>query len=253
MSLSGKTAYITGGARGIGRAIGLRLARDGADIGIIDLTVEAAAGTVAELRALGVKAAAAAADITDYAATKAAVDALRAEVGGPDILINNAGIDKAEFFVNTAPELWAKLIAVNYTGFLNASHVCIPFMIEQQGGCIVSLGSDAGRVGNSGEVVYCGTKAAIMASSKGLARELARYKIRVNCVAPGPVQTDLLAGLHEAEKGKKIMEAVANMIPMKRIGVPEDVANVVAFLVGEDSGYLTGQVISVDGGLTMIG
>ena len=253
MSLSGKTAYITGGARGIGRAIGLRLARDGADIGIIDLTVEAAAGTVAEMRALGVRAAAAAADITDYDATKAAVDALGAEVGGPDILINNAGIDKAEFFVNTTPDQWAKLIAVNYTGFLNATHLCIPYMIEQQWGRIVSLGSDAGRVGNSGEVVYCGTKAAIMASSKGLARELARYKIRVNCVSPGPVQTDLLAGLHEAEKGKKIMEAVANMIPMKRIGVPEDVANVVAFLVGEDSGYLTGQVISVDGGLTMIG
>jgi 2-hydroxycyclohexanecarboxyl-CoA dehydrogenase len=178
---------------------------------------------------------------------------LGAEVGGPDILINNAGIDKAEFFVNTMPDHWAKLIAVNYTGFLNATHLCIPHMIEQQWGRVVSLGSDAGRVGNSGEVVYCGTKAAIMASSKGLARELARYKIRVNCVSPGPVQTDLLDGLHEAEKGKKIMEAVANMIPMKRIGVPEDVANVVSFLVGEDSGYLTGQVISVDGGLTMIG
>jgi len=253
MSLTGKTAYITGGARGIGKAIGLRLARDGADIGIIDLSVETAAGTVAELEALGVRAAAAAADITGYAATQAAVETLRAALGGPDILINNAGIDKAEFFVNTTPEQWATMIAVNYTGFLNASHACIPHMIEQQWGRIVSLGSDAGRVGNSGEVVYCGTKAAIMASSKAMARELARYKIRVNCVAPGPVQTDLLAGLHEGEKGKKIMDAVANMIPMKRIGVPDDVANVVAFLVGEDSGYLTGQVISVDGGLTMIG
>lgn len=253
MSLTGKTAYVTGGARGIGRAIGLRLARDGADVGIIDLSVETAAGTVAELEALGVRAAAMAADITDYAATTAAVDALRTTLGGPDILINNAGIDKAEFFVNTTPEQWAKLIAVNYTGFLNASHVCVPYMIERGGGCIVSLGSDAGRVGNSGEVVYCGTKAAVMASSKAMAREFARHKIRVNCVAPGPVQTDLLAGLHEGEKGKKIMEAVANMIPMKRIGVPDDVANVVAFLVSEDAGYLTGQVISVDGGLTMIG
>lgn len=253
MSLTGKTAFITGGARGIGRAIGLRLAREGADVGIIDLSVETAAGTVAELEALGVRAAAAAADITDYAATSAAVDTLRTILGGPDILINNAGIDKAEFFVNTTPEQWAKLIAVNYTGFLNASHVCVPHMIERGGGCIVSLGSDAGRVGNSGEVVYCGTKAAIMASSKAMAREFARHKIRVNCVAPGPVQTDLLAGLHEGEKGKKIMEAVANMIPMKRIGVPDDVANVVAFLVSEDAGYLTGQVISVDGGLTMIG
>ena len=144
------------------------------------------------------------------------------------------------------------MIEVNYVGFLNATHACLPYL-QAQGGAIVSLGSDAGRVGNSGEVVYCGTKAAIMASSKALARELARYKVRVNCVAPGPVQTDLLAGLHEGEKGAQIMEAVAKMIPMRRIGVPEDVANVVAFLVGDDAGYLTGQVISVDGGLTMIG
>jgi 2-hydroxycyclohexanecarboxyl-CoA dehydrogenase len=126
-------------------------------------------------------------------------------------------------------------------------------MIEQKSGTIVSLGSDAGRVGNSGEVLYCGTKAAIMASSKALARELARFNIRVNCVAPGPVQTDLLLGLHEGEKGKRIMEAVAKMIPMKRLGDPEDVADVVAFFVSDDARYLTGQVLSVDGGLTMIG
>jgi 2-hydroxycyclohexanecarboxyl-CoA dehydrogenase len=252
MGLEGKVAIVTGGARGIGRAIGLRLAADGADIGIIDLSVEAAQATAAEVVALGRRAAIAAADITDYEQTKAAVDSLHGELGAVDILINNAGIDKAEFFVNTTPDQWRPLIEVNYVGFLNATHACIQYLMEQ-GGAIVSLGSDAGRVGNSGEVVYCGTKAAIMASSKALARELARYQIRVNCVAPGPVQTDLLAGLHGEAKGAQIMEAVAKMIPMRRIGVPEDVANVVAFLVGADSGYLTGQVISVDGGLTMIG
>jgi 2-hydroxycyclohexanecarboxyl-CoA dehydrogenase len=252
MGLEGKVAIITGGARGIGRAIGLRLAADGADIGIIDLSAGAAEATAVEVRALGRRAAVATADITDYEQTKAAVESLHGALGTVDILINNAGIDKSEFFVNTGPELWQKLIDVNYVGFLNATHVCLPYLTAQ-GGAIVSLGSDAGRVGNSGEVVYCGTKAAIMASSKALARELARYKVRVNCVSPGPVQTDLLAGLHEGEKGAQIMEAVAKMIPMRRIGVPEDVANVVAFLVGADSGYLTGQVISVDGGLTMIG
>jgi 2-hydroxycyclohexanecarboxyl-CoA dehydrogenase len=252
MGLEGKVAIITGGARGIGRAIGLRRAADGADIGIIDLSLEAAEATAVEVVALGRRAAVATADITDYDKTKAAVESLHGELGTVDILINNAGIDKAEFFANTGPELWQKLIDVNYVGFLNATHVCLPYLTAQ-GGAIVSLGSDAGRVGNSGEVVYCGTKAAIMASSKALARELARYKVRVNCVSPGPVQTDLLAGLHEGEKGAQIMEAVAKMIPMRRIGVPEDVANVVAFLVGADSGYLTGQVISVDGGLTMIG
>jgi 2-hydroxycyclohexanecarboxyl-CoA dehydrogenase len=253
MSLEGKTAIITGGAQGIGRAIGLRLARDGADIGIIDLSAEKGAATADEIRALGVRAAVRAADITDYQAVKQAAAELHAELGSIDILINNAGIDKAEFFVNTTEDLWDRMIAVNYRGFLNATHVCVPYMIEGGGGAIVSLGSDAGRVGNSGEVVYCGTKAAVMASSKALARELARSNIRVNAVAPGPVQTDLLAGLHEGEKGAKIMEAVAKMIPMKRIGTPEDVADVVAFFVSEDARYITGQVLSIDGGLTMIG
>ena len=252
MGLEGKVAIVTGGARGIGRAIGLRLAADGADIGIIDLSAEAAEATVAEVVALGRRAAVATADITDYGETKAAVDALHAELGTVDILINNAGIDKAEFFQNTTPDMWRPLIEVNYVGFLNATHACLPYL-QERGGAIVSLGSDAGRVGNSGEVVYCGTKAAIMASSKALARELARFKVRVNCVAPGPVQTDLLAGLHGEAKGAQIMEAVAKMIPMRRLGVPEDVAKVVAFLVSEDAGYLTGQVVSVDGGLTMIG
>ena len=251
MSLSGKTAYITGGARGIGRAIGLRLARDGADIGIIDLSVDAAAATVAELQALGVKAAAAAADITDYAATKAAVDAL-APSGRPRHPDQQRRHRQGGVLRQHDAGPWAKLIAVNYTGFLNATHLCIPYMIEQQWGRIVSLGSDAGRMGNSGEVVYCGTKAAIMASSKGWrgnSRATSPRELRVTGAGADRPPGRAARG----EKGKKIMEAVANMIPMKRIGTPDDVANVVAFLVGEDSGYLTGQVISVDGGLTMIG
>jgi 2-hydroxycyclohexanecarboxyl-CoA dehydrogenase len=253
MKLEGKSAIITGGARGIGRAIALRLARDGAAIGLIDLDGPAAEVTAEEIRGLGGRAASAQADITNYEQTKVAVGRLQGELGSVDILINNAGIDRAEFFVKTEPAMWDRMIDVNYKGFLNATHAAVPYMMEQQSGSIVSLGSDAGRVGNSGEVVYCGTKAAIMASSKALARELARYNVRVNSVSPGPVQTDLLAGLHEGEKGQKIMEAVAKMIPMRRIGQPEDVANVVAFLVSDDAGYLTGQVVSVDGGLTMIG
>jgi 2-hydroxycyclohexanecarboxyl-CoA dehydrogenase len=253
MKLKGKTAIITGGAQGIGRAISLRLAREGANIGILDIKKDVADKTVAEINGLGVKATAIACDVTNYEKVKEAVSKVHKEFGSVDILINNAGIDVSQFFVNTDQSLWDRIINVNYRSFLNATHVCIPYMIEQKSGNIVSLGSDAGRVGNSGEVLYCGTKAAIMASSKALARELARYNIRVNCVSPGPVQTDLLAGLHEGEKGKKIMEAVANMIPMKRLGLPEDVADVVAFFVSDDSRYLTGQVLSVDGGLTMIG
>ncbi len=252
MKLKGKTAIITGGAQGIGRAISLRLAREGANIGILDIKKDVADKTVAEINGLGVKATAIACDVTNYEKVKEAVSKVHKEFGSIDILINNAGIDVSQFFVNTDQSLWDRIINVNYRSFLNATHVCIPYMIEQKSGNIVSLGSDAGRVGNSGEVLYCGTKAAIMASSKALARELARYNIRVNCVSPGPVQTDLLAGLHEGEKGKKIMEAVANMIPMRRLGLPEDVADVVAFFVSDDSRYLTGQVLSVDGGLTMI-
>ena len=253
MSLKGKTTVITGGAQGIGKAIGMRLARDGANIGILDLKKEIADKTAKEITALGVRAVAIQCDATDYAQVKGGVAKIKQECGSIDILINNAGIDVSQFFVDTDQSLWDKIINVNYKSFLIASHVCIPYMMEQKSGNIVSLGSDAGRIGNSGEVLYCGTKAAIMSSSKALARELSRYNIRVNCVSPGPVQTELLDGLHGGEKGKQIMERVAKMIPLKRIGTPEDVADVVAFFVGDDSRYLTGQVLSVDGGLTMIG
>jgi 2-hydroxycyclohexanecarboxyl-CoA dehydrogenase len=253
MNLKGKTAIITGGARGIGKAIALRLARDGANIGLLDIQKEGAEKTSGEIQALGVKALALTCDVTVYDQVKESVATMVQTFGTLDILINNAGMDVSKFFVDTDQALWDRVISVNYRSFLITTHVCLPYMIQQNGGNIVSLGSDAGRIGNSGEVLYCGTKAAIMASSKALARELARYNIRVNCVSPGPVQTDLLAGLHEGEKGKKIMEAVAKMIPMRRLGEPEDVADVVAFFVSEDSRYLTGQVLSVDGGLTMIG
>lgn len=253
MSLEGKIAVVTGGARGIGRAIGLRLARDGAGIGILSLSEAAAATTLVEVRALGVQAAARAVDVADYQAVKAAVAGLHDELGSIDILVNNAGIDKTGLFIDSTDDQWDRLIAVNYRGFLNATHACVPFMVERGGGCIVSVGSDAGRVGTVGAVVYSGTKAAVMASSKALARELARSNIRVNAVSPGPVRTDMLAGLREDERGAGIMEAVAKMIPMKRIGTPEEVADVVAFFVSEDARYLTGQVLSVDGGLTMIG
>jgi 2-hydroxycyclohexanecarboxyl-CoA dehydrogenase len=253
MGLQGKNAIVTGGAKGIGRAIGMRLASDGANVGILDINKELADQTAQELAKKGVQAVAIACDVTDYAQVKSAVESFVAMFQSIDILINNTGIDKSQFFIETNQALWDKIIDVNYKSFLNVTHVCLPYMIEKQTGNIVSLGSDAGRVGNSGEVLYCGTKAAIMSSSKALAREVARYNIRVNCVSPGPIQTDLLLGLHEGEKGKKIMEAVAKMIPMKRLGLPEDVADVVGFFVSDDSRYLTGQVLSVDGGLTMIG
>jgi len=253
MKLRNKVAIITGGAQGIGRAISLRLAREGATIGILDIKKDVADKTVAEINGLGVKATAIACDVTDYEKVKEAVQKVHNEFGAIDILINNAGIDVSQSFADTDQSLWDRIINVNYRSFLNATHACIPYMIEQKSGKIVSLGSDAGRIGNPGEVLYCGTKAAIMASSKALAKELARYNIRVNCVSPGPVHTELWDRLHEGEKGAKVTEAVIKAIPLRRLGTPEDVADVAAFFVSDDSRYLTGQVLSVDGGLTMIG
>lgn len=253
MELKGKTAVVTGGAQGIGRAIALRLAREGANIGILDLQKEAADRVVQEILALGPKAMAFECDATDYQKVKEGVAAIHAAYGSIDILINNAGIDIARSFVDTDESIWDKVINVNYRSFLNASHACIPYMIEQKSGNIVSLGSDAGRIGNPGEVLYCGTKAAIMASSKALAKELARFGVRVNSVSPGPVHTELWDKLHDGEKGQKVTEAVTRAIPLRRLGEPEDVADVVAFFVSNDSRYLTGQVLSIDGGLTMIG
>jgi len=253
MSLKGKNAIVTGGAQGIGRAIALRLAKDGANIALLDLSQEAGLATAAEIERIGVKALAFTCDATDYNQVKSAVEQTHQEWGSIDILINNAGIARSKNFAETDPETWDLMINVNYRSFLIASHICIPYMIQQKQGNIVSMGSDAGRVGKSGEALYCGTKAAIMASSKALAQELARYNIRVNAVSPGPVKTDLWDSMHSGEKGRKFTEAVERVIPLRRLGTPEDVADVVSFFVNEDSRYLTGQVLSIDGGLTMIG
>jgi len=244
---------VTGGGRGIGRAISRRLAKDGLNIGILATRMDTAQEVAEEVRALGVKGIALECDVTDYSRVKTAVAGIHQEFGSIDVLINNAGIDVAQSFTETDEALWDKIITVNYRSFLIACHICVPYMIEQQSGCIVSLGSDAGRIGNPGEVVYCGTKAAIMGSSKALARELARFNIRVNCVSPGPVHTELWDKLHEGEKGQKVTEAVKKLIPLGRLGTPEDVADIVAFLVSDNARYVTGQVLSVDGGLTMIG
>lgn len=250
MALSGKVAIVTGGALGIGRAICRRLAREGAAVAILDLNLEAAEQLAAELEAGGAVACARRCDVTKYAEAREAVASAAATLGPPDILINNAGVDRQKLFLESDESLWDWMIAVNYKGFLNVTHVTLPYMVERKQGCIVNLGSDAGRIGNAREVVYSGTKAAVMGSTKALALEFARYNIRVNAVAPGPIQhTELLEGLFEGEVGEKI----ARLVPMRRLGTPEEVAAVVAFFCSEDARYLTGQILSIDGGLTMIG
>jgi len=249
MGLKGKVAIVTGGAMGIGKAIALRLARDGAAVGILDVNLTKAQEVVAELEEGGTRAFGVQCDVTNYTNAQEAVAAVARNLGAPDILVNNAGVDRQQFFLETDEKLWDWMISVNYKGFLVISHVTLPYMVEKKGGVIVNMGSDAGRVGNAREVVYSGTKAAVMASTKALALEFARYGIRVNAVSPGPVQqTELLSGLFEGEIGEKI----ARLVPLRRLGRPEEVADVVAFFCSEDSRYLTGQVLSVDGGLTMV-
>ncbi len=250
MGLQGKVAIVTGGATGIGRAIARRLAGDGAAVAVLDINLERAEEAVAELEEGGARALGVQCDVTNYTNAKEAVAAVARTLGAPDILNNNAGVDKQQIFLETDEKLWDWMISVNYKGFLVVSHVTLPYMVEKKGGVIVNMGSDAGRVGNAREVVYSGTKAAVMASTKALALEFARYGIRVNAVSPGPVQqTELLSGLFEGEIGEKI----ARLVPLRRLGQPQEVADVVAFFCSDDSRYLTGQVLSVDGGLHLIG
>lgn len=247
--LKGKVAIVTGGGAGIGKAVSVRLGRGGAVVAVLDVREDAAAATAREVDAAGGRGLAVQCDVTNYASVKAAVERVVAEVGAPYILVNNAGTDIVKMFVDTDEALWRKLVDVNYIGFLAVTHATVPYMIENKSGLIINVGSDAGRIGNPGDAVYCGTKAAMMATGKAFAREWARYNIRVNCVAPGPVGDTELGDVLYAEIGDKVAKA----IPMRRLGTAEDVANGVAFFASEDASYLTGQVMSIDGGLTMIG
>jgi 2-hydroxycyclohexanecarboxyl-CoA dehydrogenase len=248
--LDGKVAIVTGGGAGIGRAICLRLAEAGARVAVLDIRVETAEAVVRAIENAGGSALPVECDVTSVDQARAAVSTVTSALGSPDILVNNAGVDVVRPFVDTDEALWRRLIDINYVGFLAVTHATIPYFIEKKAGVMVNIGSDAGRIGNPGDAIYCGTKAAVMATSKALARELARYSVRVNCVAPGPILgTQLLGDFYEGDVGDKI----AKMIPLRRLGTPEDVADAVLFFASDDSRYLTGQVLSVDGGLTMIG
>ncbi len=252
--LRDKSAIVTGGGGGIGRAIALRLAEEGASIGIFDLDAAAAAETVRSIRDIGGCAAAETLDISDYVAVRAAVEAIETKLGPTDILVNNAGWDQAGNFLDTQPELWNRLIAVNLVGPLNLHHVVLRGMVERGRGRVVNIASDAARVGSSGESVYAAAKAGVVAFTKTVARELAAQRITLNCVCPGPTDTPLLASFAgPGEQGQKLRGALERAIPFKRLGQPEDMAGIVAFLASDEASYITGQVISVSGGLTMHG
>jgi 2-hydroxycyclohexanecarboxyl-CoA dehydrogenase len=249
--LTGKVALITGAAQGIGRAIATRLAEEGAKVAIADIQEDGAAKTAADLTSAGLEAKAIKLDVTNLDSAFMAVALVERELGPIDILVNNAGWDKLEPFVESTPETWERVIAINFRGVLNCCKAAIPGMQARGGGKIVSISSDAGRVGSLGEAVYSGCKAAIIAFSKTLARELARNKINVNVVCPGPTETALLRGV--MDKQPKVLEAMLRGIPMRRLGQPQDLAGAVAFFASPDADYATGQVISISGGLTMAG
>ena len=248
--LQGKNAIVTGGGAGIGRAIALRLGKEGVSVGIIDLNEETSREVAKEIRESGGKATSAQCDISEYNVVQAAVSKIEELNGSTDILVNNAGWDQATKFLDSEPEFWTKVLAINYLGPLNVSHIVGKRMVDRGHGRIINISSDAGRVGSSGEAVYAGCKGAVIAFGKTLARELARTNITVNTVCPGPTDTAFLRGVDETGR---LQAALEKAIPMKRLGQPEDYPGVIAFLASDDADYITGQVISVSGGLTMHG
>jgi 2-hydroxycyclohexanecarboxyl-CoA dehydrogenase len=250
MKLKDKAAIVTGGGQGIGRAIALDLASEGAKICVADLNPETAGKVAEEIKTMGKKAIAVKVDITDLAQCEKLVKETVAAFGCVDILVNNVGWDKMELFISSEPATWDKVIAINFRGPINCFKAVLPHMIERKYGKIVSIASDAGRVGSSGEAVYSGAKGGIIAFSKTVAREVARYGINVNCVSPGPTDTPFFAAV--AGDNPAIAEGLKKAIPLRRLAQPEDIAGAVAFLSSDSASYITGQVLSVSGGLNMV-
>lgn len=252
MKLRGKTALVTGGGRGIGRAIALGLAQEGAQVAVLDILADNAAAVAGEIEATGVKALALPADLTKRAQVDRAVADTLAQFGQIDILVNNAGWDRMELFLDSEEETWDKIIAINFKGILYVCKAALPSMVARGQGKVISIASDAGRAGSTGEAVYAGTKGAIIAFSKTLAREMARHKITVNVVCPGLTETPLLQSIREqSPKTEKVIEAVTRAIPLGRVGQPEDIAGAVVYLASPAADFVTGQTLSVSGGLTM--
>lgn len=249
-----RTALITGGASGIGREVCLALAADGRRVAVADINASGAAETVALVVAAGGIAIAVNMDITNSDAVIQGCHQVEDELGPIDILVNVAGWDKFMRFVDTDEDFWDLIIEINYKGMLRTSHACVPGMIERGWGRIINIASDAGRVGSSLEAVYSGAKGGTISFSKTLAREVARKGITVNVVCPGPTETALLAEIVDANPDSdRVIAAMTNAVPMKRLGQASEVAPAVAYFASDDAGFTTGQTLSVSGGLTMAG
>ena len=251
---NGQVVVVTGGGGGIGGATCKRFAQEGAKVAVFDMNLAAAQKVAADIQVAGGVAAAFACNITDRAAVDAAVAATEAQLGPIAVLVNNAGWDIFKPFTKTVPAEWDQLIAINLTGALHMHHAVLPGMVARGGGRIVNIASDAARGGSSGEAVYAACKGGLVALSKTLAREHARHNITVNVVCPGPTDTALLAGFAEgASNPEKLMDAFKKAIPLGRLGQPDDLAGAIVFFGSADAAFITGQVISVSGGLTMHG
>ncbi|MGI5857892.1 MAG: 3-oxoacyl-[acyl-carrier-protein] reductase [Tepidanaerobacteraceae bacterium] len=246
MTLAGKVCLVTGGSRGIGRGICMELARDGAHI-IVNYSSDekAAAEAVSEVKRLGTKARMYKADVSSFVQVSKMIEDVYNEFGRIDVLINNAGVAKDTLILRMTEEDWNKVIDINLKGIFNTSKACVKYMVKQKEGKIINLSSIVGIYGNAGQVNYAAAKAGIIGFTKSLAKELGSRGITVNAVAPGFIKTDMTLSL--LNKDTKI----SDKIPLKRIGTPEDVANVVAFLASKKADYVTGQVLSIDGGLTL--
>jgi 2-hydroxycyclohexanecarboxyl-CoA dehydrogenase len=244
MRLEGRKALVTGGASGIGAAICARLAAEGAEVWVGDVNTEGAEKIAGEVAGHALEL-----DVTDLESARSAVGA----IGTLDILVNNAGTDEFGFFTYTTPEQWQKVLSINLGGVLNCTFAALPGMQEAKYGRIVSISSEAGRVGSKGSAVYSAAKGGVVAFMKTIARENGRYGVTANSIAPGPIETPLLMGAKEfGEIGEKIIETMKGLTQMRRLGQPEEVAAAAAFLASDDATYVTGETLGVSGGLGMV-
>jgi 2-hydroxycyclohexanecarboxyl-CoA dehydrogenase len=248
--MNGRVAIVTGAARGIGEAIADALGSRGVDVGVFDLDAAQAQDAASRLaKRHGVRAVGLCVDVASRDAVEKGAIEVVAALGPVDILVNNAGIDKIEPFLQSSEETWERILAVNLKGLFNCCHVIVAGMVQRGHGKVVNIGSDAGKVGSSGEAVYSASKGGVIAFTKTLAREVARHGINVNCVCPGPTDTALLDQV--AQASPKLYDSLAKAIPLRRLGQPADIAAAVAFLASDEASFITGQALSVSGGLTM--
>ena len=246
MKLTGKVALVTGAAQGIGKAIALLLARNGADIVVSDINLEKAEETAKEIRAMGPKAMALKVDVSNLSDVERMVEGILEKLAKIDILVNNAGITRDKLILRMTEEDWDAVLGVNLKGTFNCTKAVIRHMAKQRSGKIVNIASVVGEMGNAGQANYSASKAGVIGLTKTIAREYAQRGINVNAIAPGYIETPMTEALPEKAK-----EELKKLIPMERLGKPEDVAEAVLFLVSEESSYITGQVLNVNGGIYM--